>query len=375
MTGAGTVRAAEVMELTGWPFLAVLCACSIALITVTMMLWNRWPARWALVLRLGCLLLLMITGAAVSADVVNREFGFYASFDDLLDRLPPVAVTHCPGGSDGATPGLVRGRIERVRLAGSDSGISREALVYLPATYASPVGVHRRFPVIELFHGYPGGPGNWQRRLGLTGVLDQEIAAGCMPPVIVVVPTDNDPGHDGECMDAVRGRRNETYLAVDVPTQISARYRVMAAPRSWATMGYSTGGFCAVNTAFHHPARYAAAASLSGYFTPVTDASTGDLYGGRPGVRQWNDPQWQAARHHADVPLYVVAGRADPEAQRAIEHLKAVARGHPPITTGESPAGGHNFSVWSKACPAAFEWLAAHLPPATPLLPPPHPGR
>lgn len=153
-----TVRAAEVMELTGWPFLAVLCACSIALITVTMMLWNRWPARWALVLRLGCLLLLMITGAAVSADVVNREFGFYASFDDLLDRLPPVAVTHCPGGSDGATPGLVRGRIERVRLAGSDSGISREALVYLPATYASPVGVHRRFPVIELFHGYPGGP-------------------------------------------------------------------------------------------------------------------------------------------------------------------------------------------------------------------------
>ncbi|MFG2638572.1 ATP-binding protein [Streptomyces sp. NPDC048362] len=202
-------------------------------------------------------------------------------------------------------------------------------------------------------------------------MLDREIAARCIPPVIVVVPTDSDPGHDGECVDAVGGRRNDTYLAVDVPAELAARYRVSHAPRSWAAMGYSTGGFCAVNAAFHHPSRYAAAAALSGYFTPVTDASTGDLYRGRHGVRQWNSPQWQAAHRHIEVPLYVVAGRADPEAQRAIEHLNAAARGRVPITTGESPAGGHNFTVWSKACPAAFDWLAGHLPVSAPSLAPP----
>ncbi|MER6384187.1 alpha/beta hydrolase-fold protein [Streptomyces sp. NPDC001250] len=60
------------------------------------------------------------------------------------------------------------------------------------------------------------------------------------------------------------GRRNETYLAVDVPAQLVAHYQVSNAPRSWAAMGYSTGGFCAANVAFHHPARYAAAAALSG---------------------------------------------------------------------------------------------------------------
>ncbi|MER6384188.1 hypothetical protein [Streptomyces sp. NPDC001250] len=84
-------------------------------------------------------------------------------------------------------------------------------------------------------------------------------------------------------------------------------------------------------------------------------------------MRQWNNPQWQAAHRHIDVSLYVVAGRADPEAQRAIWHLKAAARGRVPITTGESPAGGHNFTVWSKTCPAAFDWLAGHLPVSVPL--------
>ncbi|GGY87103.1 esterase [Streptomyces olivaceoviridis] len=371
MISAGPFRTAGLMTLTGWPFLALLCAFAIALITVTMMMWNRWPTGWAPVLRLGCLLLLMVTGAVVTADVVNREFGFYTSFDDLLGRLPPVATTPCSADNGRPPAAPAHGRIEHVRLAGSVSGISRDALVYLPAVYASPAAAHSHFPVIELFHGYPGGPGAWQRHLDLTAVLDREIAARCIPPVIVVVPTDSDPGHDGECVDALGGRRNETYLAVDVPAQLAARYRVSGAPRSWAAMGYSTGGFCAVNVAFHHPARYAAAAALSGYFTPVTDASTGDLYRGRRGVRQWNNPQWQVAHRHIDVPLYVVAGRADPEAQRAIDHLKAAARGRVPLTTGESPAGGHNFTVWSKACPAAFDWLAGHLPVSVPLLAPP----
>ncbi|MEU2556791.1 alpha/beta hydrolase-fold protein [Streptomyces sp. NPDC013313] len=371
MISAGPFRTAGLMTLTGWPFLALLCVFAIALITVTMMMWNRWPTGWAPVLRLGCLLLLMAAGAAMTADVVNREFGFYTSFDDLLGRLPPVTTTPCSADNSRPPAAPAHGRVEHVRLAGSVSGISRDALVYLPAVYASPAAAHSHFPVIELFHGYPGGLGAWQRHLDLTAVLDREIAARCIPPVIVVVPTDSDPGHDGECVDAVGGRRNETYLAVDVPAQMAARYRVSGASRSWAAMGYSTGGFCAVNVAFHHPARYAAAAALSGYFTPVTDASTGDLYRGRRGVRQWNNPQWQAAHRHIDVPLYVVAGRADPEAQRAIDRLKAATRGRVPLTTGESPAGGHNFTVWSKACPAAFDWLAGHLQVSVPLLAPP----
>lgn len=43
-------------------------------------------------------------------------------------------------------------------------------------------------------------------------------------------------------------------------------------------MGYSTGGFCAVNLAIRHPDQFSAAVSLSGYFHAVTDNSTGDIY-------------------------------------------------------------------------------------------------
>ncbi|MER7839127.1 hypothetical protein ABTY98_25445 [Streptomyces sp. NPDC096040] len=151
MTRADAVRAAGAMTLTGWPLLAFVCAFSIALISVTMIMWNRWPTGWALAPRQGCLLLLMVTGAILAADVVNREFGFYASFDDLLGRLPSVAVMPCPGRSRGTSPGLVRGRIERVRPTGSVSGISRDALVDLRAAYVAPAAVHGHFPVIGLF--------------------------------------------------------------------------------------------------------------------------------------------------------------------------------------------------------------------------------
>ena len=260
------------MDLTGLPFLLVLITVAAAIVALTMLLWNRWSRWWAHATRLLCLLCVMAAGAAPAAAVVNRTYGFYTSLDDLLGHMP--ALGPAAGLASGRVPDNSRGRLIQVRLDGARSGLSRGALVYLPAAWFQPAQAKRRFPVLELFHGFPGSPANWTRQLHLAQVLDAEIAVGRMPAVIAVVPEDDDHGWDSECVNAVRGQQDETYLAVDVPDDMQRDFRALATPRGWATLGYSTGGFCAVNLALHHPDRYAAAASLSGYYNAIVDDST-----------------------------------------------------------------------------------------------------
>ena len=74
---------------------------------------------------------------------------------------------------------------------------------------------------------------------------------------------------------------------------VTAQFRVRTDRAGWAILGTSTGGFCAANLAMRHPDRYAAAASLSGYFTAITDRTTGDLYRGDQKLRNENSPLWR----------------------------------------------------------------------------------
>ena len=351
------------MTIIGLPFLVVLIAVAATMVAATMVLWNRWPRWWAFPMRLLCLLLVMASGVAVAADVVNRSYGFYSSLDDLLGRVPAPVIVAARPVPDLHVAESAEGRVVQVRLSSArGAGMTREALVYLPAAYFQPSQATRRLPVLELFHGYPGGPSNWVRQLHLARVLDAEIASGGLPPVIAVIPTDDDPGRDSECVDAVGGQRDETYLAVDVPAEIGRDFRALNTPRSWATAGYSTGGFCAVNIALHHPDQYAAAASLSGYYNAIVDRTTGDLYKGDVAARRWNSPQWMVTHPGVSVPLYLVASRGDHQAMRAMLAMRRAAPRRFPLVTAIVSSGGHNFRVWYAASLAAFEWLGAHLP-------------
>jgi S-formylglutathione hydrolase FrmB len=344
------------MDLTGLPFLLLVVTAAVAAAAGTVLLWNRWRRWRAYATRALCLLLVMGAGAALAATAVNREYGFYTSFADLLGG--PVA-----GGPDPARVApAARGRIVAVTLAGARSGLRRGAYVYLPAAYFQPSQADRRFPVLELFHGFPGSPGNWTNQLHLGQVLDAEIAAGRAPPLIAVVPELDDHGSDSECVDAVGGQRNETYLAVDVPSDIRRQFRALATPRSWATLGYSMGGFCAVNLALHHPDLYGAAASLSGYYSALVDGSTGDLYKGDAAAQRWNSPVWVVAHRPVSTPLYLVASRGDLEAIHDLSAMRRAARKRVPVTGITLASGGHNFHVWSAACFGAVQWLGSHLP-------------
>jgi len=58
------------------------------------------------------------------------------------------------------------------------------------------------------------------------------------------------------------------WLAQDVPNWVTHTFRVQTDRASWATIGNSTGGWCAAMVAMLHPAQYAAAIVMGGYFRP-----------------------------------------------------------------------------------------------------------
>ena len=361
------------MWLTSEAFVVALGVLELAVVAVVLFGWNRWPRllRWPA--RVGLLLLSMVLAVSLTADVFNRNYGFYSSWADLFNspidvRLSAAAterhqrlpVADTDAGEAAAARG--HGTVISWTFPGPESGITRPGLVYLPAAYFQNPSM--RFPVLELFHGYSGSPGNWTHALSISTMLDAEISAGRLPPVIAVIPKTYQ-GNDGECVNAVGGQRNETYLAVDVPAVTARAFRTATAPDSWATMGFSTGGFCAVNLALHHPSTYRAAVSLSGYFTAETDRTTGNLFHGRVATIDRDSPRWWVRHQPVRPSLYVFASGGDHDAWKEAERFRRAVPSDSDLTTVTVQVGGHNATVWRAALPPALDWLGQRLPQAS----------
>jgi enterochelin esterase-like enzyme len=370
------------MTLTGLGFLALLVAVAAGLVAATMLLWNRWPRPLRLPLRLVSLVTLMAMAVVVAGDQVNRMYDFYETFSDLVGAQPAVAERVVEPPRAAVLPAAVQqqGRRAAARghgivvswtLPGPRSKISRPGMVYLPAAYFDAHHPTTAFPVVEAFHGYTGSPQSWFHALGLATVLDTEIAAGRMPPVIAVVPKDYGT-HDDECENVKHGDQDETYLAEDVPADVTASFRALTAPADWAGIGFSMGGFCAVNLALHHPERYGSAASLSGYFHATTDRFTGNLYRGDKALQAYNSPVTFAATHRQTVALYAFGTNRDAATRREVEALRRVYRTPGLLTAVLESAGSHTAATWQHAEAPALDWIGDHLgAPVAPASPEP----
>src|SRR5262245_38996119 len=237
------------------------------------------------------------------------------------------------------------------------------AYAYLPAGYDDAPLNTEALPVIEVLDGFPGTPLTWLRRMQLQQRLDTEIAAHRMPPAVVILPYQTpDLRHDTECVDASGGMAADTFLTRDVPAAVAQRFRVRTDAAAWGLIGYSTGGFCSVNLALRHPDRYAAAVSLSGYFSAVTDRTTGDLYHGDAFDRELNSPLWRL--EHLPVPpmgIYLASARDDPNVYRQMRRFAAEAKPPLQLTTATTPLGGHTIAAWLPMIAPALDWLGSWL--------------
>ncbi|NUR31854.1 MAG: prolyl oligopeptidase family serine peptidase, partial [Catenulispora sp.] len=315
--------------------------------------WERFAAR-----PLAALLCVATAGAA-GLVAVNHELELFGTWSEVVGAPPPTAADG--PGLTAAEPGHGSGsRIVSFTVHGRASHITLPVYAYLPPGYQAR---GPRLPVIEALDGFPGSPQAWLKALAAPAHLDEEIAAHRMPQTVVLFPYQTVDAHrDLECTDAVGGPAMDTFLTTDVPAVVGQLLRVRTDAASWGLIGYSAGGFCSVNLALRHPDRFAAAASLSGYFEALTDSTTGDLYHGDRAVQNANSPLWRVAS--LPVPplsLYLATAQDDHFEYSQMEKFAALAKPPLRLTLATVPLGGHSKKVWRQMEGPAFDWLAAHL--------------
>jgi S-formylglutathione hydrolase FrmB len=331
---------------------------AVALAVATGFLWERMRGWWRWPTRVPALACCVLMAFAVAGVAVNRKLHMYTAWEQLAGDNRAVAAAAPVLQTPGA--GAKAGRLVTVTVPGRRSGIQLPAYVYLPPSYDSSTG---RLPVVEALAGFPGTPQTWFDVADPREVVEREIKEGRMPPTIVVFPVQHaSPTRDSECVDAAGGAQFDTYLSLDVPDYIGSHFRARTDRAGWGLFGFSTGGFCAANLALRHPDRYAAAVSFSGYFTAITDRTTGDLYHGDAHLRDENSPLWRL--NNLPVPalgMYLACARDDVKGFAQLQAMAAAARSPLRMTTAMVPTGGHTGGAWRELAPAAFDWMSAQL--------------
>jgi enterochelin esterase-like enzyme len=334
-----------------------------------------------LALQIGAGVLSFVVAALFGMAAVNKFYDYYQTWGDLYNDVTgtQAGVTSLPnlpshenlqkavGGPDASRVG----RLLSVQLPGPQSHISRTGLIYLPPQYFQSRYGGYRFPVVELIHGSPGKPYDWVGALHVTRALSGLITQHRAQPMVLVMP-DVNGGEDAaasQCLDEMSGPKDDTYVSIDVPSDVIATFRVQPQGAHWGIGGYSEGGFCATNLALRHPYRYGAAASMSGYFQPLPERGV-DQFGGNPAARLANDPMWLAETHQGSAPVpafWLMAGSSDRgdvlSAQTMATLLARIARPQVVLV----PRVSHTFAAWIPALPQMLAWqsgkLTAGLPP------------
>lgn len=332
--------------------------------------------------------MLLLVNALVlltAATQLNAQFLFFADWTDLRGAFggsPTVTAlsrgataSHAANrkvrGSAAAAgitlPPLPRGHVSpsgviTYTVKGPLSGITGKIVVQLPPGYTKPGNAAVRYPVLEAFQGYPGSYMSWIEGMKLGDVAAQQAAAKRIGPVLVVSPQIEFPaGVDTECVNGRRGSPQvETWLTRDVPNWVTHTFRVQTGRTSWASIGLSAGGYCAAMAAMLHPAQYAAAIVMGGYFRPWFGPFYEPYPPGSPLAARYNLVSL-SKRHPPAVAVWLQTSHADPESYNSSAAFLRAAG--PPLAVDATVLqhAGHRISVWQGLLPGSLTWLGANV--------------
>jgi len=404
------------MGLTSGSFLILMICLAVAGLLVTVALWPDVAGRklWHIPARIGMIALSEALVIATFLVALNGYFAFYTSWSQLLgsgsSRVtgtvggagsggPLLTITSAepgPAPGSGVAPqhtisavasgphgievaGLVHGNrrglaqngeLLRISIDGPHSGIDETGDdVYLPPEYFQPAYAHSKFPVVLALSGYPGNGWSLVKDLGIPGEVAKLAAEHKVRPAVYVMMGANvaEP-RDTECINIPGSLQVATFFAQDVPEVIEHWFRVQADPSGWATIGYSTGAYCAVKLTMMYPWRFRYAVALAGYYEAFQSSTTGDLYGGSAGYEALNSPDWRLT--HLPIPavsVLVCSSKGEFTYRGTLKFLRLV---RPPMRAYSLllPTGGHNFGTWQRELPETLKWMSAMLTPAKPAL-------
>ena len=159
--------------------------------------------------------------------------------------LTPTAIV--PPGTPLAAGDTLTGRVEQGSFESHITGQSEVYRVYLPPGYDEG---EQRYPALYLLHGWPYDETHWAD-LGVESKADEGIAAGALPPFIIVLPRANS---NGLFVNTSGGPGSfEGQLVNELVPQIDSAYRTVQSRDGRAIGGISRGGVWSLQIGFTHP--------------------------------------------------------------------------------------------------------------------------
>lgn len=262
--------------------------------------------------------------------------------------------------------------------------------VYLPDGYAESA---ERYATLYLLHGRGDTMAAWTR---VKDELDELIAQGAIPPVIVVMPDAPwsnrgswyvDSRYEGE---ELPGRRVETALTRDLVKHVDETYRTVPNRYARAVGGYSMGGYGALRYVLAKPETFTAAMVLSPAVyvpQPPRDSSARDFGAFGKHEKRFRKKIYRNLNYpnllrsfDPDLPvhLFIAVGDdeyANPDPDEAVHdidfesaRLYNRARRVPGVTAElRIMDGGHDWSVWQPSFVEGIQDLMGYVhtvPPA-----------
>ncbi|HLI89891.1 MAG TPA: alpha/beta hydrolase-fold protein [Ktedonobacteraceae bacterium] len=234
-------------------------------------------------------------------------------------------------------------------------GQRRPFLVYLPPSYNTPQGLHRRYPTLYLLHGSPGKDSDWIVGGKANESVDTLIAEGKIAELILVMPDGNGrPGESSEWGNSGDGRQlMENFIVDDLVPYVDHKYRTLTDAAHRGIGGNSMGAFGATNIAVHHPDIFGVVISLGGYFH-----ATGSIWGHNPAYLRANSPadilphDPQAWR----LRMYIGTATKDKLYKDSLQFVQELRKLHMTYRLDVQP-GYHAWSVWQSQLYNALLWM------------------
>jgi enterochelin esterase family protein len=127
-----------------------------------------------------------------------------------------------------------------------------ECWIYTPPGYETS---DKQYPVLYLMHGNPGDAGRWVKFAAANRTLDNLLAAGKMPEMIVVMPDAQAPQTTPVTTDSQLKDLQvfEKYLIEEIMPFAEGKYRIAASKTSRSIAGLSRGAQQTLHVGFTHP--------------------------------------------------------------------------------------------------------------------------
>jgi S-formylglutathione hydrolase FrmB len=248
--------------------------------------------------------------------------------------------------------------------------------VYVPDGYETS-GL--QYPVLYLLHGNNGSRTDWAARGGIQRTADELIAAGEIPPALIVMPD------AGSTWYVDRKENMETAVIRDLIPDVETNFRAITERGGRLVGGLSMGGYGALRFVLKYPDSFAAAALLSpAIYNPEPPASSGARKAGVFGSPQFDPEVWKSLNYPAlwdaflarkiRVPMYITSGDDDELfiEEEAVRLYSLLRRNGQPAELRISD-GAHTWPVWEAAIGDAMRYIFRFA--TRPVVQPPPPPR